>query len=35
MHQKRTRLHQSFKNFLGNHAPEPPSTSVADIIISL
>ena len=35
MHQKRTRLHQSFKNFLGKHAPEPPSISVADIIISI
>ena len=28
---KRTRLHQSFKNFLGEHAPEPHSISVADI----
>ena len=35
MHQKRTRLRQSFKNFLGEHAPEPPSISVADIIISI
>ena len=22
---KRTRLHQSFQNFLGEHAPEPPT----------
>ena len=32
---KRTRLHQSFQNFLREHASEPPSISVADIIISI
>ena len=32
---KRTKLHQSFKNFLGEHVPQPTiaSRSVADIII--
>ena len=24
--------HESFQNFLGEHAPEPPSISAADII---
>ena len=32
---KWTRLHQSFQNFLGEHAYEPPSISVADITISI
>ena len=35
MHQKRTRLRQSFKKILGEHAPEPLGISVADIIISI
>ena len=30
---KRTRFHQSFQNFLGEHAPEPPGISVAGITI--
>ena len=30
---KRTRLHQSFKNTFGEHAPEPPNISVADVTI--
>ena len=30
---KRTRLPQSLKKFLGKHALEPPSISVADISI--
>ena len=30
---KPTRLHQSFQNFRGEHVPEPPSISVADITI--
>ena len=30
---KRTRLHQTLKNCLREHAPEPPNISVADIII--
>ena len=32
---KRTRFHQSFQNFLGEHAPEPPSISVAGITICI
>ena len=32
---KPTRLHQSFQNFRGEHVPEPPSISVADITISI
>ena len=32
---KRTRLHRSFQNFLGEHASEPPSIAVAEIIIFL
>ena len=35
MHKKRTRLHQSLENFLGEHAPKPPSISVADISLFL
>ena len=31
----RTRFHQSFQNFLGEHAPEPPSISVAGITICI
>ena len=30
---KRTRILQSFQNFHGEHAPEPPSISVAGITI--
>ena len=30
---KRTRLHQSFKNVLGEHAPEPSNISVANTTV--
>ena len=32
---KRTRLHQSFQNFLEEHASEFPSMSAADVTISI
>ena len=35
IHQNQTRLHQSFQNFCGEHVSEPPSSSVADITISI